>query len=87
MTAADSAFGVSSTGCAIWFGIIVVKMAELCLITPPIGLNCFVVAGVRKDISVQDVFRGVTPFFAADVLTIAVLIAVPSIVLWLPSMM
>ena len=41
----------------------------------------------RKDISVQDVFRGVTPFFAADVLTIAVLIAVPSIVLWLPSMM
>jgi C4-dicarboxylate transporter DctM subunit len=87
VTAADSAFGVSSTGCAIWFGIIVVKMAELCLITPPIGLNCFVVAGVRKDISVQDVFRGVTPFFAADVLTIAVLIAVPSIVLWLPSMM
>ncbi|MFT4674961.1 MAG: C4-dicarboxylate transporter DctM subunit [Reinekea sp.] len=87
VTAADSAFGVSSAGCAIWFGIIVVKMAELCLITPPIGLNCFVVAGVRKDISVQDVFRGVTPFFAADVLTIAVLIAVPSIVLWLPSMM
>jgi len=87
VTAADSAFGVSSAGCAIWFGIIVVKMAELCLITPPIGLNCFVVAGVRKDISVQDVFRGVTPFFAADVLTIAVLIAVPSIVLWLPSTM
>jgi tripartite ATP-independent transporter DctM subunit len=87
VTAADSAFGVSSAGCAIWFGIIVVKMAELCLITPPIGLNCFVVAGVRKDISVQDVFRGVTPFFGADVLTIAVLIAVPSIVLWLPSMM
>ncbi|MFT5008003.1 MAG: C4-dicarboxylate transporter DctM subunit, partial [Granulosicoccus sp.] len=48
VTAADSAFGVSSAGCAIWFGIIVVKMAELCLITPPIGLNCFVVAGVRK---------------------------------------
>lgn len=87
VSAADSAFGVSGTGCAIWFGIIVVKMAELCLITPPIGLNCFVVAGVRKDISVQDVFRGATPFFAADVATIAVLIAFPSIVLWLPSLM
>ena len=86
VTAADSAFGVSGAGCAIWFGIIVVKMAELCLITPPIGLNCFVVAGVRKDISVQDVFRGATPFFAADVATIAVLIAFPSIVLWLPSL-
>ena len=62
VSAADAAFGVSATGCAIWFGIIVVKMAEFCLITPPIGLNCFVVAGVRDDLSVQDVFRGVTPF-------------------------
>lgn len=68
----------------IWFGIIVVKMAELCLITPPIGLNCFVVAGVRPDISVQQVFRGASPFFIADVLTVAVLIAFPDIVLWLP---
>lgn len=68
----------------IWFGIIVVKMAELCLITPPIGLNCFVVAGVRPDISVQDVFRGASPFFVADVLTVGVLIAFPDIVLWLP---
>lgn len=87
VTAAESAFGVSDVGCAIWFGIIVVKMAELCLITPPIGLNCFVVAGVRPECSVQDVFRGVTPFFFADVLTIGVLIALPGIVLWLPGQM
>jgi len=83
--AIDSAFGVSGTGCAIWFGIIVVKMAEFCLITPPIGLNCFVVAGVRPELTVQDVFRGVTPFFIADIITIATLIAFPSIVLWLPG--
>ncbi|MBX2868648.1 MAG: TRAP transporter large permease [Acidiferrobacterales bacterium] len=83
--AADSAFGMSGPMCAIWFGILVVKMAEFCLITPPIGLNCFVVAGVRPDISVQDVFRGVTPFFIADAITIATLIAFPAIVLWLPS--
>jgi C4-dicarboxylate transporter DctM subunit len=87
VTAAESAFGVSGTGCAIWFGIIVVKMAELCLITPPIGLNCFVVAGVRPECTVQDVYRGVTPFFVADVITIGVLIALPGIVLWLPSQM
>ena len=87
VTAAESAFGVSGAGCAIWFGIIVVKMAELCLITPPIGLNCFVVAGVRPECTVQDVFRGCTPFFVADVLTIAALIALPGIVLWLPGMM
>ncbi len=85
--ASESALGMSGTECAIWFGIIVVKMAELCLITPPIGLNCFVVAGVRNDISVQDVFRGATPFFVADVITVAVLIAFPGIVLWLPRLM
>jgi len=70
----------------IWFGIIVVKMAELCLITPPIGLNCFVVAGVRPEISVQDVFQGASPFFVADVVTVGVLIAFPEIVLWLPRL-
>lgn len=87
VAAADSAFGVSDVGCSIWFGIIVVKMAEFCLITPPIGLNCFVVAGVRPECSVQDVFRGVVPFFIADVLTIGTLIALPGIVLWLPGLM
>lgn len=87
VSVADSAFGMSSVGAAIWFGIIVVKMAELCLITPPIGLNCFVVAGVRPDITVQDVFRGVSPFFVADALTIAGLIAFPGIVLFLPSLL
>ncbi len=86
VSAADSAFGLSGPACAIWFGIIVVKMAELCLITPPIGLNCFVVASVREECSVQDVYRGTTPFFIADVLTIAVLIAIPGIVLWLPQL-
>lgn len=87
VSAAESAFGVSSVGCSIWFGIIVVKMAEFCLITPPIGLNCFVVAGVRPECSVQDVFRGVIPFFIADALTIAALVALPGIVLWLPGQM
>ena len=81
----------------IWFGIVVVKMAEICLITPPIGLNCFVVAGVARElraedggslaIPLQDVFRGIGPFFVADVLTVAVLLAFPSIVLWLPEAM
>jgi tripartite ATP-independent transporter DctM subunit len=86
VSAADSAFGMSGPMCAIWFGILVVKMAEFCLITPPIGLNCFVVAGVRDDLTVQDVFKGVMPFFLADAATIAALVAFPGIVLWLPSL-
>jgi tripartite ATP-independent transporter DctM subunit len=71
----------------IWFGIIVVKMAEICLITPPIGLNCFVVNGVRPDIPLGDVFRGIALFFVADVITIAVLIAYPDIITWLPRLL
>lgn len=71
---------------SIWFGIIVVKMAEVCLITPPIGLNCFVVNGVRPDIPLTDVFRGILLFFIADVLTIAALLAFPEIVTWLPDL-
>ncbi|MBV7392578.1 TRAP transporter large permease [Mameliella sediminis] len=86
VSAEEAAFGMSGPMCAIWFGILVVKMAEFCLITPPIGLNCFVVAGVRPELSVQDVFRGVTPFFVADAVTIALLVAFPGIVLWLPSL-
>lgn len=86
VSAADSAFGMTSGQASIWFGIIVVKMAEVCLITPPIGLNCFVVNGVRPDIPLSDVFRGIALFFVADILTIAVLIAFPQIVTWLPSL-
>ncbi len=72
---------------AIWFGIIVVKMVEICLITPPIGLNCFVVAGVRPDIPLLDIFKGIWWFFVCDVLTVALFVAFPGIVLWLPNQM
>ncbi|WP_323794595.1 TRAP transporter large permease [Nisaea sp.] len=72
---------------SIWFGIIVVKMAEVCLITPPIGLNCFVVNGVRPDIPLTTVFRGIILFFVADVITIAVLVAFPEIITFLPELL
>ena len=71
----------------IWFGIIVVKMCEVCLITPPVGLNCYVVAAVRPDIPLGDVFRGIGPFFAADIATVGVFLAFPELITWLPSLM
>jgi len=86
-TAADSAFGLSRDQCSVWFGIIVVKMAEVCLITPPIGLNCFVVNGVQPQISLPDVFRGIVLFFVADVITIAALVFFPQIITWLPDLL
>jgi tripartite ATP-independent transporter DctM subunit len=72
---------------SIWFGIIVVKMAAICLVTPPIGLNCFVVNAVRPDIPLSDVFRGIAIFVVADAITIIVLLIFPEIVTWLPNLM
>ena len=70
---------------SIWFGIIVVKMAEVCLVTPPIGLNCFVVSAVRPDIPISSVFRGVGPFVVADFITVAVFMIWPELITWLPQ--
>ncbi len=71
----------------IWFGVIVVKMGEICLITPPVGLNVYVVNSVAPDIPSQTIFRGIIPFLCMDFLTLAVLIAFPQIVTFLPSLM
>ncbi len=64
----------------IWFGIIVVKLCGIGLLTPPVGLCAFVVNGVRPDIPLGDIFRGIAPFLVADVVTVALLTAFPEIV-------
>ena len=71
----------------IWFGIIVVVVTEISLITPPVGLNVFVLRGVLGDISTGTIFRGVTPFWLVDILRLSLLVLVPSLSLWLPSLM
>ena len=71
----------------IWFGIIIVKMCEICLITPPVGLNCYIVRSVAPDIPLEEVFRGIIPFVAMDVLTVALFIAFPGIITYLPQQM
>ena len=71
----------------VWFGIIIVMVVELGLITPPIGMNVFVIKGITKDVPLETIFRGVTPFIIAQIILIGILIAFPSIALWLPSTM
>jgi C4-dicarboxylate transporter DctM subunit len=68
-----------------WFAIVFVKTVEIGLITPPLGLNVYVLSSVAK-VPVEDAFRGVTPFFLVDVLTLGLLVALPSIALWLPTL-
>ena len=70
----------------ILFGILVIKMVEIGLITPPVGLNVYVVAGIRPDIPLGGMFRAIWPFVFIDVLTVALLIAFPAITLFLPNL-
>jgi tripartite ATP-independent transporter DctM subunit len=71
----------------IWFGIIVVVITEISLITPPVGLNVFVLKSMLKDVSLGTIFRGVTPFWIVDIVRLLILMLIPSIVLLLPSLM
>lgn len=72
----------------IWFGIIMIKYLEIGLISPPIGLNCFIIkAVVKNEVSIGQIFSGVSWFIAADIVTIVMLVAFPQIVLFLPNMM
>ncbi|SDD17548.1 TRAP transporter large permease [Ruegeria marina] len=71
----------------IWFGIIVVVVTEISLITPPVGLNVFVLKGVVGDVTTGTIFRGVTPFWVVDIIRLALLLAVPALALYLPGQM
>ncbi|HKK36521.1 MAG TPA: TRAP transporter large permease, partial [Paracoccaceae bacterium] len=71
----------------VWFGIVVVVVVEISLITPPVGLNVFILKGVVGDVSTGTIFRGVTPFWAADILRLAILVLVPGLVMFLPNTM
>lgn len=71
----------------IWFGIIVVMTVELGLITPPVGMNVFVINSIAREVPLQKVFQGVIPFVAVDIIRLILLVAVPSIVLFLPTTM
>ena len=71
----------------IWFGIIVVRVTEMGLITPPVGLNVFIIKGVAPDIPIGTIFRGIFPFLIADACEVILLIALPQLALFLPSMM
>lgn len=71
----------------IWFGVIVVTMAEMGQITPPVGINVFALSGVAKDVPLGTIFKGIFPFLIADVVRVALVFFFPWLALWLPSLM
>jgi C4-dicarboxylate transporter DctM subunit len=72
----------------IWFGVLVCVMAEIAVVTPPIGMNLFMMKGLfGKDATMGEIFKGAFPFVLADVVRVVILVAFPAICLWLPSTM
>jgi len=71
---------------AIWFGIIVIKLLEMGLITPPIGLNVYMInAALNNRVTLPEIFRGITWFLVMDIVALVLIMAFPIIALWLPS--
>lgn len=79
MTALD--FGMSVEDFALWFGIIVLIVVEVGLITPPVGMNLFVINAMARDIPISETFRGTAPFVLADIVRVVILVAFPPITL------
>ncbi len=72
----------------VWFGVIMVKFLEIGLITPPVGLNVYILKGVvGKSVPLDVIFKGITWFLVMDIVTLAILILVPEIILWLPDVL
>jgi len=71
----------------IWFGIIVVTVAELGLITPPVGINLFVIQAISKDLKLETIIKGILPFILVDIVRLGLLVAIPGLALWLPHTM
>ena len=72
----------------IWFGVVIIKLLEISLITPPVGLNVFVIASVTKpSVAVYDIFMGVTRFLVMDILVLIAIIAFPILSLLIPNLM
>jgi tripartite ATP-independent transporter DctM subunit len=80
-------FGMSPEDLKIWFGILALVVVELGLITPPVGMNVFVINSLARDVPMSRTFIGVMPFFGAELVRVALLLAFPGLVLWLPKVL
>jgi tripartite ATP-independent transporter DctM subunit len=79
--------GLDPESVLIWFGIVVVVATEISLLTPPVGMNVFVLRGLLPDVSLGTIYRGVTPFWLADILRLGVVLYIPTLSLALPRLM
>jgi len=79
-------FGMSSEAVAVWFGILVLIAVEVGLITPPIGINVYVINSMAEGVPITETFKGIVPFFLSDLVRIAIIIFVPATTTWLAGL-
>lgn len=87
MPSEGSGFGMSTEDLKIWFGILALIVVELGLITPPVGMNVFVISALSEDTPMIETFKGVMPFFLAELVRVTVLLLFPALTLWLPDVL
>jgi len=85
--AEGAGFGMSTEDLKIWFGILALIVVELGLITPPVGMNVFVISALARDTPMIETFKGVMPFFGAEIVRVGILLSLPGFVLWLPRLL
>ena len=71
---------------SIWFGVIIVLVAEMGVITPPVGVNVFVLKGIAPDVPLEIIFKGIFPFLAALIIVTIIIVFFPQIATFLPSL-
>ena len=76
-------FGMSPQDFGLWFGILVLIVVEVGLITPPVGMNLFIINGMAKDTPIKETYKGALPFVVTDLIRVAILTMFPAITLWL----
>ncbi|OSQ38046.1 TRAP transporter large permease [Thalassospira mesophila] len=86
-TAATAAYGMGAEDLKIWFGILALIVVELGLITPPVGLNVFIINALADGVPMSQTFRGVMPFFAAEIVRITLIVFIPAITLFMPTIL
>jgi C4-dicarboxylate transporter DctM subunit len=69
----------------VWWGVVNVMIMEIGMITPPIGINVFVLNGMAKNLNLKTIYAGILPFFATDILRLAIVLIFPTTALWLPK--
>ncbi|MBW6418328.1 TRAP transporter large permease [Celeribacter sp. PS-C1] len=86
VTAETAAYGMDTESLKIWFGILALIVVELGLITPPVGLNVFIISSLAKDTPMSTVFRGVMPFLGSEVIRVALILMIPALTLTIPRL-